>query len=605
MSERSHRGLAFARRIWRVGFRARWRALRAPILLAIGVASIVLGTIGYLQLSSVSPRYGLLDSLYRSFTLFALGGTAVPPVPVTLQIARILAPLLTGYAAIGTVLALSRDQARVLGIRLFVRNHVIIAGLGATGSRLAAAIVDHVPVVVIDPAPSAERLISSRLRGIRTLGGSAADQAVLRRAGIANARTLVAVCGSSATNVDVAAAAAAVVSGRTQPLNIFAHLQSLDLWSSLAGEGATFEDRDADVRLEYFNVLATGAQLLLEREPPFHAGSDTPEHVLIVGTDGVGEQLVLQLARHWRSLHPEREQELRVTLAGRRAEDEVAALMARYPALEDYCQLDARALSVVSAAFQAGAAMAGPDDQCDVTRAYVSLADEGEALLVALALHARADAAHVPVTVAVADARAGVSTVLGSDRGRFGAIRAFGVRSAATSGDLLLRGTTELLARAQHAQWLAARSPPRPGEAENPYGKPWEELNDAQREHNRRFADDLHDKLALIGATLVPEPLPDLDGAAFAFSPDELERLSRHEHARWNASMLADGWRYGEPRDDGAKVHDQIKPWDELDEANREKDRAAVRELPRALALAGFAIQRRLAAAQAPAGTQR
>ena len=53
-----------------------------------------------------------------------------------------------------------------------------------------------------------------RLRGVRTLTGSAADPAMLRRAGVDHARALVAVCGSSATNVDVAAAAAAVATQR-------------------------------------------------------------------------------------------------------------------------------------------------------------------------------------------------------------------------------------------------------------------------------------------------------------------------------------------------------------------------------------------------------
>ena len=144
--------ISATRRTWRLGVRARWRSYRAPILLAVGISAIVLGTIGWMQLPVTPRRYSFLDAVYRSLTLFAFGGAAPPPVPVTLNIARIIAPLLTGYAAIGAVIALSRDQARALGIRLFARNHVIIAGLGNTGGRLAAALVDRMPVVVVDPA---------------------------------------------------------------------------------------------------------------------------------------------------------------------------------------------------------------------------------------------------------------------------------------------------------------------------------------------------------------------------------------------------------------------------------------------------------------------
>lgn len=590
-----HRLLAALRRSWRLGVRARWRSARAPVLLTIGVAAIVLGTIGYLQLPVTPRRYGFLDALYRSLTLFAFGGTAAPPVPVTLQIARIAAPMLTGYAAIGTVIALSRDQARVLGIRLFARNHVIIAGLGATGTRLATTLIEHAPVVAIEAAPTSEALLSARLRGVRTLTGNATDPAALRRAGLEHARALVAVCGQSSTNVDVAAAAAAAagVTERQVPLTVFAQLQSLDLWSSLAGEGATFESEHTGLRLEYFNVLAVGTQLMLERDRPFDADTSAPEHVLVVGTDGLGTQVVIQLARLWRAVHPDPDRELVITVTGRHAREEVGELLGRYPALQGYCRLRARALPVTSAAFQAGGAMAGADGRCDVTRAYVCLADEGEGLLAALALHARADAAQVPVTVAVADDAAGVSTILGSDRGRFDRIAPFGVLSAATRDDLLLRGTTELIARAQHAQWLAREPEPAPGVEDNPYRRPWSRLDETQREHNRGFADDLHVKLELIEATLVPMPLPDLGAAPFTFTAEELELLARREHDRWNAAMLAAGWRYGPDRNNAARIHDQIKPWEELDEHNREKDRDAVRELPRSLAQAGFAIQRR------------
>ncbi|MGI9184753.1 MAG: RyR domain-containing protein [Solirubrobacteraceae bacterium] len=588
------RGLAFLRRLWRGGLLRRWRALRGPILLIVGLGSLVLGTIGYLQLTSVRPRYGFLDALYRAITLFAFGGAATPPIPVALQIARIGAPLLTGYAAIGAVLALSREQARVASIRLFVRHHVVIAGLGGTGRRLAAALVDHVPVVVIEANPASEHLVGARLRGVRTLTGNAADPKLLRQAGIEHAQTLVIACGGGGINVDVAAAAIGALENRGQPLTVFLHLENLDLWSSLAAEGATFRSPRSDVRLEYFNAMAIGAQLLVERQPPFSEGRDPrQEHVLIVGVQGIGEQLILQLARLWVSAPQRAGVRLRLTLTGPDADSDLAGLLAQYPTLEQYLTLATRPLAIDAAAFQAGAAMAEAGGLCDVTRAYVTLADESVALLAALALHARPDTSDIPVTVAVADDHAGVSSVLGSERGRFTAIEAFGVLSEAMRSNLLLRGTNELLARAQHSQWLmrqradAARAVVR-----NPNLRPWEELDETQRERNRRFADDVHAKLALVHCMLVPRPLPARDEELFAFTDQELDALSRQEHERWMAVMLESGWRYGVPRDDARRIHDQIKPWAELDETNRDKDRDAVRGIPRMLAVAGFAIRR-------------
>ena len=585
--------LARIRQFWRSGVRERWQTLRGPVLLGIGVVSLVLGTIGYLQLTSVTPRYGLLDALYRAMTLFAFGGAAPPPIPLALQIARILAPLLTGYAAIGAVLALTRDQARVFGIRLFVRRHVVIAGLGGTGRRLAAALVEHTPVVVLEANAASQHLTGARLRGVRTLTGNATDSKLLRQAGLQHARTLVIVCGDGGTNIDVAAAATRSLGVRGQPLNIFVHLDDPDLWSSLAAEGATFRSLRANVRLEYFNLMATSAQLMLEREPALaKPDAATREHVLIVGMEGIGEQLVLQLARLWMSHAPAGDARLRVTITGATADADRAGLLARHPPLAHYLELGTRPLAIKSAAFQAGAVMSEPDGACDVTRAFVTIVDEGEALLAALALHTRSDTVGVPVTVAVDDDEAGVSSVLGSERGRFGAIRSFGVLTESTRSNLLLRGTSELLARAQHAQWLRRMQAAGADPASNPNLRPWDELTEEQRENNRRFADDLHAKLGLVHCMLVPMPLPAPGDPPFTFTDAELETLSRHEHIRWMNAMLAAGWRYGVPRNNAAKIHDQIKPWEQLDEPNRDKDRDAVREIPQMLAAAGFIIRR-------------
>ncbi len=597
--------------------RQAWRQDRALLLVSIGFAAIVLGTIGYHQ---TSDHYGFFDSLYRALTLFGLGGTVTPPVPVTLQIARILAPIVTGYAAVGTILILSREQARVLGIRLFVREHVIIAGLGATGSRLALALVDREPVVVIEVNPGNERLAAARLRGVRVLIGEAADPLLLRRAGLKHARALVVCCGTDGTNIDVAAAAGQFQQKRRYPLTVFAHLEDQRLWSSLAAEGGTFVEDRSRIRLEYFNIPATGTQLLLEKYPPFTFENGTrPDtsdaHVLIVGFEGIGEQLVVQVARLWSGVACNHGHRLRVILTGPQAEVAAANLLLRYPALERYCEIVARPMAIESAEFQAAGAMLGPDDTCDVTYAYVSLVDEGSALHAALALHSRPDTAHVPVVVPVADDDAGVALVVGSDQGSLREIHSFGILSQATSHELLLRGTNELIARAQHTQWLRnelarvareekdlAASTDDGGELDqrrqrleedkkNSYLKPWEGLDDGQREANRSFADDLHVKLSRVGATLVPMPLRDPDEPLFTFAPEDVEMLAKHEHKRWMATKKAEGWRHGPERDEASKRHPDLVEWDALSEKSRQWDRNAVSELPETLAMYGFRIQ--------------
>ena len=150
-----------------------WKEVRPPLLVGLGLTVLVLGTVGFEQVPE--HNYGFLDALYRAITLFAFGSGAVePPVPLALQVARILGPLLTGYAAVGTILALSRAQAQIAGIRLFAREHVIVAGLGASGSCLALALDDRdVRVVIVESNPT-----NTRLAGVRGVDTGALEMSI-------------------------------------------------------------------------------------------------------------------------------------------------------------------------------------------------------------------------------------------------------------------------------------------------------------------------------------------------------------------------------------------------------------------------------------------
>jgi hypothetical protein len=121
---------------------------------------------------------------------------------------------------------------------------------------------------------------------------------------------------------------------------------------------------------------------------------------------------------------------------------------------------------------------------------------------------------------------------------------------------------------------------------------PWEVLAEEWKDTNRAFADGIGSQLAAAGCFLVPAPLIDPHGRLFSFTPEELESLARSEHDRWVADKARSGWRYGPVRDDAAKIHSLMVSWEELEEAERDKDREPVREVPQMLAHAGFEIVR-------------
>ena len=563
--------------LWRRQLRPYWRDARPIVVVVAGIAVIVLGTIGYLE---KEPKLNFIDALYRAVGLFGLAGSVPPPVPLELNVARILGPLVFGYAALQALLTLFRQEARLLVIRLFARDHVVIAGLGEKGFRIATcvhAIGRHVIVVERDAANP--RIPGMRERGVTVLTGDATDPEMLRRAQVPRASHLLAVCGLDGTNIDVAGAAERLVeTGALRTLNALVHLDDDDLWSMLASAGVGTEN--PSFRLEFFNLFALAAQTIVNRHPPFAPVGPHPPglHVVVAGLDGVGRHLVLDIARAWRAARGHADQRLLLTIAGPGAGRHAAALRSAHPELDELCYLlaeeDVRAVP--------GRA----------TATYVSLSDEADALTAALELRAGIGCGG-PVVVAVADEDSGVARALRAEGRALGGIIAFGVLSHALTPELLFHGETEVLARAKHEEYRRGEAGRGLTEEENPSMRPWDVIPESLRDSNRRFADGISKKLTAAGCIVVPAPLVDPDRPGFAFTEDEVEELAKQEHDRWCEDLKRDGWKPTTGRKDAIhKLHPLLVEWDELSEDDRDRDRDPVREIPAMLARAGFRIVR-------------
>lgn len=110
----------------------------------------------------------------------------------------------------------------------------------------------------------------------------------------------------------------------------------------------------------------------------------------------------------------------------------------------------------------------------------------------------------------------------------------------------------------------------------------WPLLDEGFQDDNRNVADHMDYKLALAGFTLRRGT-----GPAAALPDAALDLLAPAEHARWLASRAMAGWRHGGQRDDVMLLHPDMKPYADLDEDARRKDREKIAALPRLLALGG------------------
>ena len=148
----------------------------------------------------------------------------------------------------------------------------------------------------------------------------------------------------------------------------------------------------------------------------------------------------------------------------------------------------------------------------------------------------------------------------------------------------------ELMATARHEDYCANERGRGITHHDNTSLVGWDELPESLKDSNRRFAVAVGSVLGDLGAGLVPLSEP-LDPSTMTVERERLEVLARQEHDRWSSDLVRDGWTYSPGvKDPLRKTHPLIVGWDELDEAEREKDRDAIRAIPRMLARVGYAL---------------
>jgi hypothetical protein len=173
---------------------------------------------------------------------------------------------------------------------------------------------------------------------------------------------------------------------------------------------------------------------------------------------------------------------------------------------------------------------------------------------------------------------------------------------------VLTRPIIERLARVVHERY---REGLRKANQTSPSLVDFDALPADVREQNRAVVRDLTTRLTGAGYILIPARS---DESSSDFSADEVERMAEAEHDHWMKAKINDGWRYGDPRNDEGHIHPDIVLWrqltpeqlverytpeevaamgtGELSESAKEKDRIQVRDTPRILAEAGYAMVR-------------
>ncbi len=554
----------------------------------LGVATIIaiaLGWVGYTEHLNELYVEGTLthppqatDIAYDTFKLFLLGSPDRTGLPVTIEIARILAPIVAGWAALSGLALLFHDRVQQLRIPL-MRGHVVVCGLGYVGR----VFLDHLRqagrrVVVIESDPANPSLELCRSWNVPVIVGDARQDRTLREAGVQRAAQLLAVCPNDAVNTEIVAIARRLPTGRRSGgLRCLARIGNPELCALLRVQEANYSD-GALSSLDFFNLDELSARLCLD-EYPIEAERGQP-HLLVSRFDGLATWLVKHAAWGWYSDRAD-DTPLWITVVDDLAAERVRGLLDQYPALEPVCQFTYSSTRVRDLhRLEAVYADAGAPP---ITCAYVSAYRDEDAIEAALALRHELDSA-VPMVLALSRAQ-GVARLItdATASGELTNVNVFPTLERTCTAELVLGGSFERIAVAIHRRWCAGQL------AAGKEAPSWSELDESRKESSRAQARDIPAKLRSIGCTIAP--LHDISAPAFEFTDDEFETLAIAEHKRWVTERLKSGWRLG-PKDIERKTSPYLIPFEELPGDIADADRDTVRQIPDALALLDLKVIR-------------
>ena len=551
----------------------RWALLGLAAMIAFA-----LGWLGYTEYLNESYIEGAIkhppqatDIAYNTFKLFLMGSPGTTGLPVKIEIARILAPVVSGWAALSGLALLFHDRFQQLRIPL-MRGHVVICGLGYVGSLFG----DHLrkaghQVVVVEIDPTNPLLNVCRSWRSPVVVGDARLERTLREAGIQRAAQLLAVCPTDAVNTEIVAVARRLATGRRgSALRCLARIGNPELCRLLRVQEAN-SSHGAPSSLDFFNIDDISAQLCID-EFSIEAHNGNP-HILVSRLDALGMWLVKHAAWQW-FIDRTADVPLWVTVVDEKVAERVAGLLDQYPALESVCRFIESSMSVrdLHRLDDIRAEVGAPP----ITRAYVSAFRDEDAIEGALTLRHYLDSA-VPMVVALSRTD-GVARLIteATASGELTNVEVFPELERTCTAELVAGGSFERIAVAIHRQWSAGQL------AAGKEAPSWSELDESRKESNRAQARDIPVKLRSIGCTIAP--LHDIEAPAFEFTDEEFEMLAIAEHKRWVTERLESGWRLG-PRDIERKTTPYLIPFDELPDDIAELDRDAVRHIPDALAM--------------------
>ncbi len=590
-----------------------------PVLI---LCTLLLGTLGFYQyaiLHETPPDW--FSSFYLSLQLFVLNSGGVPvPIPLTLEVARFLAPALTAGGIFVALWEPFNQSFQLFKIR-FWKNHIIVCGLSKKAELLIMNFLSNenekFKIVVIELNAEHSSISYLRKKGVIVLDGDATDEEVLLRANVLDARHLLALTNDEKTNIHIAQKSASIYNQYPEDildiLQINIHIDdfyTMNIFKEFH-EKATPDNeayRKGGSKIDYhaFSIYQLAAMSMVDNFSPdkyvsLSNDDDPPAHLLVLGDNLAAQYLILEAAQmyHFANLH-----KTRITVV---AEDTVPIaqkIRTHYPFLDQTVDIH---YICTDDFFRFPCPIA-----CDeLSVCFVAMDDDGKSVYYSRKLrqHLYADCAQTKEYSLRSFKRYNnfrqstppIKVLLPRNTALVNIFDDVAIEMKALNIELLNmddevcnkktivdnRKEEDFIAKHIHYEW-AKNQALKNNIPAGSMQQEWDKLRDAQKDANRLPARHLQIKLRYVKADLSDQEVgEELD---FETLEDQIwDKIARMEHNRWVAEKNIGGFVVTEKPSEkqlGAflkehlKSHWDLVPFDQLDKETQEYDKFTFKMAP-------------------------
>ncbi|MYM42016.1 RyR domain-containing protein [Duganella qianjiadongensis] len=515
------------------------------------------------------------------------------PSPLTLTVAKLWINLLMGYAVFRGMLLVARNEYNKF-MTGFTSGHTVLIGLHLNSHYFTLDFLRHYPdqtIVVL--ANETERNLGHLLQqnGARIIYADWSDAAVWDFLNVYRLRRLIIFTDNDERNLELAKSAFNYLTSRAggglekfrsrkHPFEMWTHLDNTSA-GHVAEKSPVFTTKHRGYAARTFSTATMLARSLLQLAPPdcspaFH--HDRPPRFLVLGGGARARALTIELSRHCH--YPGLFVPDIVWVAGD-ADDLLRTIRFEVPAVDQFCKIVAYQINPL----QVGTAFyAKLEEQAYFTQVFLTLESEVENFILARHIGRAMKNHQTPLIMVI---RPAVDSLLPAVSSTTMApailniknpLHLYSVDKTAANTEAILNQRLDQHARAIHEAYVQEQL--KYGEQLGAWEslQHWDDLPETYRVANRAQAEHLAVKLRILGITLQQDQSAVLEalrreGRRLTSEPGYLEKLAEMEHRRWNADRWLSGWQYHSEKNNDLKHHHNLLPYQQLSEADKQKDR--------------------------------